>query len=174
MEQLSENGVRLREGRALSLDGKADVELILCEYGDQEWLNEDFTDSEPHSDDVWHFDTEAIEDHGAYVLIANNLARLSGEVMNGASFIDFVEIDDGIAWCEIEIGGRRDRIDLVVDNDWVDPRFFAWFDSQLKLQGSDRVIGVHGLGQDCLIVCKTPAEIAKINKALGLQFSTKK
>lgn len=172
--RLAENGVRLRSGRAIASDGKADVELILCELGDQEWLNEEFSESEPNSDDVWHFDTEAIEDHGAYVSIAENLARLSGGAMAGARFSDFVDIDEGVAWCEIEVGGKRDKIELTVDSDWVDPQFFVWFESHMKKLGSDNVIGIHGLYQDCLIVCKTPDEIAKLNKALGLKFSIKK
>lgn len=171
IDLLSSNGICLRDGQTFIPSEDADVEMILCEFGRVEWLDKDFTRSQAFSDDVWHFDTEAIEDRGAYVEIARNLARLANGALENASFFDFVDIEGEVAWFEIEFNGARERITLKVDDDWVDPRFFHWFNEQLEKTGSNRRVAAHGLGQDCLIICKAPSEIAKLNRALGLKFS---
>ena len=123
------------------------------------------------ADDVWHFDVEAIEDHGSYVQIVENCCRLTGGDLTFDDVRDFVDVEQQIAWVEVSAKGRTERVDLKVDNDWVDPKIFAklaeWLESGLAPR---RRFAMHGLGQDLLLICKPPEDIKQINRATGLRF----
>jgi DNA-binding protein YbaB len=38
---------------------------------------------------------------------------------------DYVDVEQEIAWVELSSNGRSERVDLKIDNDWVDPKIFA-------------------------------------------------
>ena len=67
-----------------------------------------------HSDDVWHFDTEAINDHGDYKEIVDNLCRLSRGALAFEAVNDFVDVAKGIAWVDLTRDGKTERIELKV------------------------------------------------------------
>jgi hypothetical protein len=54
-----------------------------------------------HSDDVWHFDSETIYDHGDYKAIVDNLCRLSKGALAFEAVNDFVDVAKGIAWLDL-------------------------------------------------------------------------
>jgi len=58
---------------------KGAFEMLFAVMGDEQLDPKMFEVLEPLSDDVWHFDTEAIEDHGAYVRFVENCRRLQPE-----------------------------------------------------------------------------------------------
>jgi|UniRef100_Q07ND3 hypothetical protein len=150
---------------------KAGFELLLCAMGDERFDPATNTVLDPLSDDVWHFDVEAIEDHGAYVYIVESCRRLTGGDLQFEGVRDYVDVDAGIAWVELSTNGQSQRIDLKVDNDWVDPTIFAKLAQWLHEAGSKRRFATQGLGQDLLMICKAPEQIAMINRATGLRFT---
>ncbi len=173
---LAAHGIRLSGAHSIegieaewgdSLDS---FEALLAAMGDEVFDENTLEPTGFRSDDVWHFDAEAIEDHGAYVRIAANLARLAAPALDGLRFADFVDIDEGKAWLEIASDAGTDRHDMRVDDDWADPAAFALLGDGLARAGSGKAFATHDLGQDCLVICKTPDDIRALNKATGLKF----
>jgi hypothetical protein len=136
-------------------------ELLLCVMGH---------DEEPLSDDVWHFDTEAIYGDGDYVRIAETCRRMShGElVFDGVA--DHADIARKEAWLELLTDGKARRLQLRVDDDWVDPKVFDVLDRHLEACGSSRRFWMHVLAQDVLLICQTAEQKLKIEKVTGLPF----
>ncbi len=143
---------------------------ILCVMGAEQWEPETFRPLPWLSPDVWHFDFEAIEDHGHYKAIVERCAELAGGELDIADVTDFVDIENDTAWVDFTQGGARRRIHLRVDNDWADPMLFVQLNKLLSAIGSKRQFAEHDLGQDCLIVCRSASDIAVFNKSLGLSF----
>ena len=145
-------------------------ELLLAVMGDEQFDPKTFAILDPLSDDVWHFDTEAIEDHGSYKRIVENCLRLTGEELRAESIEDYIDVDNTIAWVSLSINGQTRRVDLKVNDDWVDPAIFDHVQAWLGEAGSRRRFAAQGLGQDLLLICKQPEQIGAINRATGLHF----
>ena len=146
------------------------AEALLCAMGDEQLDEETFEQKPWLSDDVWHFDYEAIEDHGAYKSIVENCVRISGATIQIDDIADYVDIEEGKAWVEFSHLGKRKKHHLRVDDDWADPKLFGMLNSILDLDGSPRRFAQHDLGQDCLIICRSASEISDLNKTAGLKF----
>jgi hypothetical protein len=179
LAELATVGIELRPG--ITVDELADshtradiekggFEILLAVMGNEQFDPKTFEVLNPLSDDVWHFDTEAIEDHGAYVQIVENCRRLTGGDLKFEGVRDYVDVEQEIAWVELSSNGRSERVDLKIDNDWVDPKIFAKLQDWLEETGSGRRFAVQGLGQDILLICKQPEQIRMINRATGLRF----
>jgi hypothetical protein len=125
---------------------------------------------EPLSDDIWHFDVEAINDHGDYVRIVENCCRLTGGDLNFERIADHVDIANKRAFIEVIANGHGQRVDLDVDDDCVDEKVFKFLMDQLAATGSKRQFAAHTPGQDMLLICKTPSETNAISRATGLRF----
>jgi hypothetical protein len=124
-----------------------------------------------HCVNVWHFDTECIEDTGAYVRIAERMAELTQGSLALENVRDQVDIDAGIANLDFDHSGKLVHIDLRVDNDWVDPAVFSPFIRLLALSEPSKVYLYHDLGgQDCVIACVTRDRFAALKKA-GVEFA---
>jgi len=125
----------------------------------------------PFTNRVWDFDTEAIEDHGAYVEIMRNLERISRGELKFDNLKDYVDIEEGKAWVSFSINGQDFRWDLVVDNDWVDPQLFTKvveLTRQLNTKG--RYTYFDTGGQNAVVGFETPESRAAIIKATGLKI----
>ena len=179
LADLDQVGISLRPGvsvEQLLADGgrteieKSGFELLLAIMGNEQFDPKTFAMLEPLTDDVWHFDTEAIEDHGAYVRIVECCRRLADGDLKFESVRDYVDIEEKIAWVEVSCNGRSERVDLKVDNDWVDANIFAKLQDWLEQSGSRRCFAAQGLGQDLLLICKKPDQVKAINRATGLHF----
>jgi hypothetical protein len=179
LADLDQVGIALRPGVSvdqLLADGgrteieKSGFELLLAIMGNEQFDPETFAVLEPLTDDVWHFDTEAIEDHGAYVRIVECCRRLTGGDLKFDGVGDYVDVEEKTAWVEVSRDGRSERVDLKVDNDWVDANIFAKLQDWLKQSSSRRCFAAQGLGQDLLLICKQPEQIKAINRATGLRF----
>lgn len=108
----------------------------------------------PRSTNLWHFDTECIEDHGAYVDIATRMAELAGGSLPLMSIEDYVDIEEGSAWLAFKLDGRAIKIDCEVKDDWVDPKIFGHFVRLLATKDSSKIFFYYDLGgQDCIIGC---------------------
>jgi hypothetical protein len=171
-------GIALRPGMRLEAaigTSRASMEkggfkLFLASLGGEQVEHGTFNLLGPLSDDIWHFDLEAIEDHGDYVYIVDNCCRLTGGDLVFDAVKDFVDVEKGIAWIELTKGGKTGRINLTVDNDWADPDVFQVLANRLAATGSLRRYAFFALGQDMLIICKTPTQIQAINRLTGLRF----
>lgn len=123
------------------------------------------------SDDIWHFDTECIYDHGDYVKIVQRLFALSKQELRISDLQDFVDTDEGVAWVEFLFDGQRIHLDLRVNDDWVDPSIFT---SIIKICGNKRTQGNFTYldlgGQDCLIGYCSEQNFKKLRKITKLDF----
>jgi len=141
--------------------------LLLCAMGAE-------LEVEPYrfaSDDIWHFDTECIEDHNDYVRIAQRLSDLAAGGLPVEEVNDYVEIEDGEAWVSFRIDGQTVRWDAEVDDDWVDATILSRFAELLRNRGTGKRYTYYDLGgQDCLIGCATAEMLERLRVATGLDF----
>ncbi len=149
---------------------KGGFEMLLAVMGDEQIDPKTFAVGDPLSDDIWHFDVEAIEDHGSYARIVENCCRLTAGDLKFEGLRDYVDVEEEIAWVELSTNGRNERVDLKVDNDWVDSKIFDKLQEWLLQAGSKRRFVAQGLGQDLLLICKQPEQVKMINRATGLHF----
>jgi hypothetical protein len=150
---------------------KDGFEALLCEMGNDRFGPKSLVALNPYSDDVWHFDTEFIYDHGAYRDIVNRLCVLARGDLKFDEVKDYVVVEDKVAWVELLSGQQVERIDLEVNDDWVDSRIVSVMQQRIAATGSQRRYACQGLGQDCLFVCQAPNALRKLNKTTGLRFT---
>jgi hypothetical protein len=125
----------------------------------------------PLTGQAWNFDTEAIEDHGSYVDILENISRLTGGELVFEDLKDYVDIEEGKAWVSFTLRGDLHKWDLKVDDDWVDTRLFEWIQwitAKYEMQG--RFTYYDTGGQDFVMGYHTPAQLERIRKATGLDI----
>jgi hypothetical protein len=123
-----------------------------------------------HCINVWHFDTECIEDEGSYVRIAARMADMTQGALVIEDVRDEVDIEAEFASLSFEHAGRPVHLDFKVKDDWVDPTVFSHFARLLAISDSSRVFLYHDLkGQDCVIACVERYQFAALTKA-GVNF----
>lgn len=123
-----------------------------------------------HSVNIWHFDTECIEDNGSYVRIAQRMAELTQGSLVIENVRDQVDVDEGIASLDFEYAGKPVHIDFEVKDDWVDPSVFSHFIRLLAQSDPAKIYLYHDTdGQDCVIACVTRDQFAALKKA-GIAF----
>jgi hypothetical protein len=149
-------------------------EIALAAMGDEQYHLESDEMLPWLSDDVWHFDYEAIEDKGSYVSIVKNCARLARGDLQVSELRDHIDTEGEFARVSFRLDGKKFVYNLRLNNDWADPLLFSLLNSNLKGRGCDKRFFQHDLGQDCLIVCKSQTEVDKINGAAGLRFAESK
>ncbi|MEC9374524.1 MAG: hypothetical protein VYC34_11805 [Planctomycetota bacterium] len=124
-----------------------------------------------YSDDIFWCDTECIEDHGDYARIARRMSALTRGALVFDNLRDYVDVEEQVAWIEAEIDGDTVRYEARVDDDWLDPDIFIWFDALLRSRpGARRYTYIDLGGQDCLLGCCTPAQLAPLRRATGLDI----
>jgi hypothetical protein len=186
LEAIRPCGVALRDGvlpeallrkqnrwegeRSRAIIQKRGFEMLLVAMGDDPYDYEAGKPLDPYSDDVWHFDVEFIEDHGAYKTIVDRLSRMTGGDLAFDQVADYVDVEGEVAWVELSQGGKTERVELTVDNDWTDGKIFTEMQRRLCAKGSQRRFAEQSLGQDCLFVCQTPEKLKALNRVTGLRF----
>ena len=134
---------------------------LLCALGD---------DVPSASRQIWHFDTECIEDHGDYGKIAHRLTELAEGALPLENIEDFVDIDNGVAWLSFVLDGQDYKWTATVQDDWVDPKILSRFAELLEAGNAGRRFTYFDLlGQDCLIGCSTPQQRAWLEAETGLK-----
>jgi hypothetical protein len=160
----------LAELRDADTEDSSTLASVLALMADEQYDPDSDTILPWLSDDAWHFDFEAIEDHGAYKLIVENCVRISRGKFSVSNLVDFVDIENEVANVSFKYLGEARKIELEVDNDWADPMLFVKLNSLLDETDHDRRFCKHDLGQDCLLAFKSPEEIRKINSSKALRF----
>lgn len=145
---------------------------LLCVLGDEaEHADTAGSDGFP-SDNIWHFDTECIEDHGDYARIVERLAALSRGILAISDVSDFVDIESGTAWLSFRWRAEEYRWVAAVSDDWVDDGILSKFGALLAASGTDlRYTHIDLGGQDCLIGCASPQEKDALARRTGLKAS---
>ena len=142
--------------------------LLLCAMGEECSAGSDVS-ADFCSDDIWHFDTECIEDHGDYARIADRMAVLAGGRLPLENVRDFVDVEAGIAWLSFSLGPEQYKWDFAVQDDWVDPSLFAKLVNLLDTRSRDeRFISIDLKGQDCLIGCLTAEQMSALQSKTNL------
>lgn len=123
------------------------------------------------SDDVWHFDTECIEDHGAYADIARRMRTLAGGALPLENIEDYVDLEEGVAWLEFTLDGKAYRWDASVESDWVDPAILSKFAELLIARAPGvRFTYLDLGGQDCMLGAATQEQLDCLRSKCGLEF----
>jgi hypothetical protein len=123
------------------------------------------------SNDIWHFDSECIEDHNDYIRIAQRLADLAGGDLQLDDLKDYVNVEESVAWLSFTSNGQRVRWDAKVDDDWVDATVLSRFAELLRSRETGRRYTYCDLGgQDCLIGCATRENLQRLRTATGMDF----
>jgi len=123
-----------------------------------------------HCVNLWHFDTECIEDHGDYKKIAERMVEMTQGALVLENTQDYVDVEKKVAWLSFSFQGRQIKIECEVQDDWLDARIFAKFVELLGLADPSKVYIYYDLGgQDCLIGCVITDGLKKLND-LGIKF----
>lgn len=145
---------------------KESADLVLVGLGMTEeqppWRN--------HCVNLWHFDTECIEDNGDYKKIAERMVEMSQGSLLLQNIEDHVDVEKKQAWISFTFRGKRIKFDCKVKDDWVDPRLFGRFVELLSQSDPSKVYVYYDLGgQDCIIGCVTKADFQCL-KSQGFKF----
>ena len=125
------------------------------------------------SDDVWHFDAECVEDHGAYAEIAERMKVLAGDALPIAGIRDHVDVERGTAWLEFNLEGQDYHWDAEVQDDWADPAILAKFADLLAARNRGLKYTYLNLGgQDAVLGAATEEQLACLRKKtrLGVEW----
>ncbi len=123
-----------------------------------------------HCLNLWHFDTECIEGHGAYKAIAERMSEMARGSLPITNIRDFVDLENKKAWLAFSFRGKDVRIDCKVNDDWVDERVLTRLAGYLKQSDPDKTFVYYDLhGQDCLIGSVSRTELRCLQKN-GIQF----
>jgi len=123
------------------------------------------------SDNVWHLDTECIEDQGSYAHVAYRMTDLAGGALLVSDVRDHVDIENGMAWLSFSLNGEEIKWDARVQDDWIDPTILTKFARLLYEQKTGlRFTYLDLKGQDCIIGCSTEAQRRELRKRTGLSF----
>jgi hypothetical protein len=123
------------------------------------------------SDDIWHFDTECIEDHGDYTKIAHRMRDLAGSALPLEDIDDYVDIEEDEAWLSFKLNGEDYKWAATVEDDWVDPNIISQFAELLAERNVGKRFTYFDLGgQDCLIGCSSPEQLERLKNETGLNF----
>ncbi|MCA9815031.1 MAG: hypothetical protein H6677_21710 [Candidatus Obscuribacterales bacterium] len=177
LEHLSELGIKLKQG--LSVDDLLKsferdeyeanpYKLLLCVLGASQEV-------EPYgdfSDDVYHLDTECIENQGDYVKVAEKIIRLTGGELVVSDLEDDIELSTGKARLSFKIGEHHYDWQATVNDDWLDPAILARFAMLAKEHKLNKPFCCHYFeGQDCLLTCMNESDMARLTKLTGLKFN---
>ena len=134
-------------------------ELLLVALGTEQEETPDVL----HSDNVWHFDSECIDDEQGYALIAKRLSVMAGGSLPLTDVDSDLDFDEGEAWLEFRCGGEEVHLDFAVDDDWVDTSVFSEFVRLLARRDPNKLFFVYPLGgQDAILGCVTQAQFREL------------
>lgn len=137
------------------------------------------------TDNIWHFDTECIEDHGDYTMIAHRMMTLAGGTLPLEGIGDYIDLEDGEAGLSFRLKGEQIKWEAEINDDWADPQILTRFAQLLERQatlanrfadllslsfGTKRFTYLDLKGQDCLLGCSTAKQLKRLRRETGLDF----
>jgi hypothetical protein len=151
--------------------GRADYEkpgydLVLVGLG----MTEERPPWRHHCANLWHFDTECIEDHGAYKRIIQRLVEMTQGSLPLDDIRDHVDLEKAEAWFSFTFRDKEIKKKCKVQDDWVDATIFGLFVDLLGKADPGKVFIYYDLGgQDCIIGCVAREELEHLNSQ-GIKF----
>jgi len=149
-----------------TMDSPVDLTTLLCVLG-SEVERRDF---QRVSDDIWHFDAECIEDHGAYIDVVTRFVILAKGSLPLTDIRDYVEVEAGKAWVEFTLEGKKEHWDLEVSDDWVDSNLYSRLQDLVTPRGAGKRFFIVALGQDSLISFGDDQMRRALSRLTGLEF----
>ncbi|MBN1763987.1 MAG: hypothetical protein JW860_01915 [Sedimentisphaerales bacterium] len=123
-----------------------------------------------HCVNLWHFDTECIQDHGDYKRIVERMAEMTQGSLLLENIQDYVDVEEGKAWFSFSCQGKEIKVDCKVEDDWVDGSIFATFIDLLNTTDPSMIYVYYDLGgQDCIIGCVSKENL-KVLQENGIKF----
>jgi hypothetical protein len=123
------------------------------------------------SQNLWHFDSECIEGHGAYVLIAQRLRDLAGGELPLLEVEDYVEVMKEEAWLAFKLDGVDHHWTCKVNSDWVDSTVMSRFAKLLMARKTAKRFTYLDTGaQDCILGCFTDDQRKRLRKTTRLDW----
>ena len=175
LKQLASLGIRVRPGiadedllysRGGTMDSPVECLELLCVLGNEVERG----DFERISDDIWHFDAECIGGRGDYIRLLERFAALAKGALPLTDIRDDVDIENGMAWVEFSLEGKKFRWDLAVNDDWVDPEIYSQLQQLAMQRGSGKRFFIAILAQDSLISFGDDQMRQALSKLSGLDF----
>jgi hypothetical protein len=123
-----------------------------------------------HCVNLWHFDSECIENEGDYKKIAERMSEMAQGSLPLENIQDHVDFEDGEAWLSFSFRGQEIKIDCKFEDDWVDTSIFGRFVQLLEQSDPSKIYIFYDLrGQDCIIGCVNKEELKRLNSN-GIKF----
>jgi len=142
-------------------------DLVLIALGERE----DLEQRSMKCENLWHFDTECIEDHGDYTRIVKCMTALTRGTLSLVDIQDYVDLEEKKAWVTFSHQGKEIRVECEVQDDFVDPAFFNIFVELLDKVDPSKSYVIFDLGgQDLVIGCVSKEEF-KTLKSHGLSIT---
>jgi len=117
-----------------------------------------------HCVNLWHFDTECIEDHGDYRRIVERMVEMAQGSLPLENIKDHIDLEKEEAWFSFTFRGEEIKVECKVRDDWVDSTVFARFVDLLDKSDPGKIFVYYDLGgQDCIIGCVTRDELKRLN-----------
>ena len=86
-------------------------------------------------DRAWNFDTECIEQAGAYVDIVRNLCRVADSPSWLTDVRDHIDLSTGEAWLEYTCAGEKRHRTIEVNDDWADTMTLSYVMADIERGG---------------------------------------
>lgn len=120
---------------------------------------------------VWYFDTEAIFESGDYKLIAERLVEMTQGSLELQNIKDHFDPEKPELFLSFTFKGRPMKINLRLNDDWVDTMLFTRFVELLKESDPSKIYLYYDLdgGQDCVLSCVKKTEFDCL-KSEGIKF----
>jgi hypothetical protein len=145
---------------------KPGFDLVLVGLG----MTEERQPWRKHCANLWHFDTECIEDHGDYKRIIQRMVEMTQGSLLLDDIQDHVDLEKEEAWFSFTFRGKEIKVNCKVEDDWVDSTIFGRFVDLLGTVDPDKVFIYYDLGgQDCIIGCVTREKLKQLNRQ-GVKF----
>ncbi|NOU98649.1 hypothetical protein [Paenibacillus planticolens] len=120
------------------------------------------------SKDIWHFDSECIENHGDYSSVIKRIAELLEDEISINEIKDYVNLENEEVKISFSINKKLYNYELEFMDDWLDLNIFKIFSEILKEQGSERRFYYSDLGQSILVGAYRKDQVNSLNKLINI------
>ena len=125
----------------------------------------------PITNKCWDFDLEAIEDHGVYIDIMQNISRVTNGDLIFENIKDYVDVEEKKAWVSFSCKGDTYKWNLKVDDDWADGDLFDRVQELAdKYKTKGRFTYFNTGGQDFILGYHTKKELDLLREKTGLEI----
>jgi hypothetical protein len=136
-------------------------------------LGEESNDSlhAPLCEQVWHLRVGCIAGPEDYTQIAQRMSLLAQGALPITDVSDEFDWAAGVVWLRFRFRGEPVDWPARLREHWIDPLLFSRFAALLEAQDTPQRFTYLDLGgQDALLGCATPQQVAELRRRAGLRF----